>query len=157
MSTALTPLLNKFAQRYEMGATPAEVANTLKQTCFKGQVSDAQMVALLIVECQTCALDHGLVSQHALRGRLPRLGVALTLGHVLGNAGRVFAVFPVDPACVLAAISWHLEIHAVELRMLVDDARPAVQAYHWNDPVVLVREGVQFLREWVQCKRNTQP
>lgn len=52
MSTALTPLLNKFAQRYEMGATPAEVANTLKQTCFKGQVSDAQMVALLIVADQ---------------------------------------------------------------------------------------------------------
>lgn len=52
MSTALTPLLNKFAQRYEMGATPEEVANTLKQTCFKGQVSDAQMVALLIVADQ---------------------------------------------------------------------------------------------------------
>ena len=52
MSTALTPLLNKFAQRYEMGASPEEVAATLKQTCFKGQVSDAQMVALLIVADQ---------------------------------------------------------------------------------------------------------
>lgn len=52
MSTALTPLLNKFATRYEMGANPSEVANTLKQTCFKGQVSDSQMVALLIVADQ---------------------------------------------------------------------------------------------------------
>jgi phage recombination protein Bet len=52
MSTALAPLLNKFAQRYEMGASPEEVAATLKQTCFKGQVSDAQMVALLIVADQ---------------------------------------------------------------------------------------------------------
>lgn len=52
MGTALTPLLTKFATRYEMGATPEEVANTLKQTCFKGQVSDAQMVALLIVADQ---------------------------------------------------------------------------------------------------------
>ncbi len=52
MSTALTPLLNKFATRYEMGTTPEEVANTLKQTCFKGQVNDSQMVALLIVADQ---------------------------------------------------------------------------------------------------------
>lgn len=52
MSTALAPLLNKFAQRYEMGATPEEVASTLKQTCFKGQVTDSQMVALLIVADQ---------------------------------------------------------------------------------------------------------
>lgn len=52
MTTALAPLLNKFAQRYEMGANPSEVANTLKQTCFKGQVSDAQMAALLIVADQ---------------------------------------------------------------------------------------------------------
>lgn len=52
MSTALAPLLNKFATRYEMGTTPEEVASTLKQTCFKGQVNDAQMVALLIVADQ---------------------------------------------------------------------------------------------------------
>lgn len=52
MGTALAPLLNKFAQRYEMGATAEEVSATLKQTCFKGQVSDAQMVALLIVADQ---------------------------------------------------------------------------------------------------------
>lgn len=52
MSTALTPLLNKFATRYEMGTTPEEVASTLKQTCFKGQVTDSQMVALLIVSDQ---------------------------------------------------------------------------------------------------------
>ncbi|MCO1667723.1 phage recombination protein Bet, partial [Pseudomonas aeruginosa] len=52
MGTALTPLLTKFATRYEMGTTPEEVANTLKQTCFKGQVNDSQMVALLIVADQ---------------------------------------------------------------------------------------------------------
>lgn len=52
MGTALAPLLTKFATRYEMGTTPEEVASTLKQTCFKGQVNDAQMVALLIVADQ---------------------------------------------------------------------------------------------------------
>ena len=50
MGTALTPLLTKFATRYEMGTTPEEVANTLKQTCFKGQVNDSQMVALIVAD-----------------------------------------------------------------------------------------------------------
>lgn len=52
MSNALVPLLNKFATRYEMGTTPEAVAHTLKSTCFKGPVTDAQMVALLIVADQ---------------------------------------------------------------------------------------------------------
>lgn len=52
MSNALVPLLNKFAIRYEMGTTPEAVAHTLKSTCFKGPVTDAQMVALLIVADQ---------------------------------------------------------------------------------------------------------
>lgn len=52
MSNALVPLLSKFAARYEMGTTPEAVAHTLKATCFKGPVTDAQMVALLIVADQ---------------------------------------------------------------------------------------------------------
>lgn len=52
MSNALVPLLNKMAERYALEADPAAIAHTLKQTCFKGPVTDAQMTALLIVAQQ---------------------------------------------------------------------------------------------------------
>lgn len=51
MSTALTTLTRKLAQRFDMGDTP-ELLDTLKATAFKGQVSDAQMTALMIVSNQ---------------------------------------------------------------------------------------------------------
>ena len=51
MSTALTTLARKLAQRFDMGDTP-ELLDTLKATAFKGQVSDAQMTALMIVSNQ---------------------------------------------------------------------------------------------------------
>jgi phage recombination protein Bet len=51
MSTALTTLTGKLAQRFDMDNNP-ELLDTLKATAFKGQVSDAQMTALLIVANQ---------------------------------------------------------------------------------------------------------
>lgn len=51
MSSALTTLTNKLAARLDMG-DGTELINTLKQTAFKGQVSDAQMTALLIIANQ---------------------------------------------------------------------------------------------------------
>jgi phage recombination protein Bet len=51
MSNALTTLTNKLAARLDMG-DGKELINTLKQTAFKGQVSDAQMTALLIIANQ---------------------------------------------------------------------------------------------------------
>jgi len=51
MSNALTTLTNKLAARLDMG-DGTELINTLKQTAFKGQVSDAQMTALLIIANQ---------------------------------------------------------------------------------------------------------
>ena len=51
MSTALTTLARKLAQRFDMGDTP-ELLDTLKATAIKGQVSDAQMTALMIVSNQ---------------------------------------------------------------------------------------------------------
>jgi len=51
MSTALTTLTNQLAQRFNLG-DGEELMSTLKQTAFKGQVSDAQMTALLIVANQ---------------------------------------------------------------------------------------------------------
>lgn len=51
MSTALTSLTGKLAQRFDMKNSP-ELLDTLKATAFKGQVSDAQMTALLIVANQ---------------------------------------------------------------------------------------------------------
>ena len=51
MSTALTTLTQKLATRLDIG-DGTELINTLKQTAFKGQVSDAQMTALLIIANQ---------------------------------------------------------------------------------------------------------
>lgn len=51
MTTALVSLTGKLAQRFDMGNSP-ELLETLKATAFKGQVSDAQMTALLIVANQ---------------------------------------------------------------------------------------------------------
>lgn len=52
MSNALTTLSNKLATTFGMEAGGAELMSTLKATAFKGQVSDAQMTALLIVANQ---------------------------------------------------------------------------------------------------------
>ena len=43
-----------------------------------------------------------------------------------------------------------LELHAVELRVLVDDPRPAVNADNRNDAAALVRECVQLLSERIE-------
>lgn len=51
MSTALTTLTNKLATRLDMG-DGADLIETLKATAFKGQVSDAQMTALMVVANQ---------------------------------------------------------------------------------------------------------
>lgn len=50
-SSMTTTLASKLAQRFGMDANP-EVLDILKSTCFKGQVSDAQMSALLVVANQ---------------------------------------------------------------------------------------------------------
>lgn len=52
MSKALATLTGKLAEKFELGANSEELLATLKQTAFKGQVSDSQMVALLIVANQ---------------------------------------------------------------------------------------------------------
>lgn len=51
MSNALTTLTHKLASRLDMG-DGAELVATLKATAFKGQVSDEQMTALMIVANQ---------------------------------------------------------------------------------------------------------
>lgn len=51
MSTALTTLTSKLATRLDMG-DGAGLIDTLKATAFKGQVSDAQMTALMVVANQ---------------------------------------------------------------------------------------------------------
>ncbi len=50
-TTALTSLAGKLAQRFDMGDSP-ELIQTLKATAFKGDVTDAQMTALLLVANQ---------------------------------------------------------------------------------------------------------
>lgn len=51
MSNALTTLTTTLAKRFELGEAGGLI-DTLKATAFKGQVSDAQMTALLIVANQ---------------------------------------------------------------------------------------------------------
>lgn len=53
MTTALTTLIGKMAERLGMGDS-ADLVNVLKATCFKGQtqVTDAQMTALMVVANQ---------------------------------------------------------------------------------------------------------
>lgn len=52
MSTALATLTSKLAAKLDMGTDGSSLIDTLKQTAFKGQVSDAQMTALLVVANQ---------------------------------------------------------------------------------------------------------
>lgn len=51
MSNALVALTNQLASRFNLG-DGSELMTTLKATAFKGQVSDAQMTALMIVANQ---------------------------------------------------------------------------------------------------------
>ncbi len=53
MSTALATLAGKMAERVGMDSVdPQELITTLRQTAFKGDASDAQFIALLIVANQ---------------------------------------------------------------------------------------------------------
>lgn len=54
MSNALTTLTNTLAARLNMGENGHELVETLKSTAFRGQVSDAQMTALMVVANQYC-------------------------------------------------------------------------------------------------------
>ena len=52
MSTALTTLTSKLASKLDMGTDDGSLIETLKATAFKGEVSNAQMTALLVVANQ---------------------------------------------------------------------------------------------------------
>ena len=52
MSTALIALTNKLASKLDMGTDDGSLIETLKATAFKGEVSNAQMTALLVVANQ---------------------------------------------------------------------------------------------------------
>lgn len=52
MTTALSTLTGSLAERFGMGTANQELIDTLKATAFKGQVSDAQMTALMVVANQ---------------------------------------------------------------------------------------------------------
>lgn len=52
MSTALITLTSKLASKLDMGTDGSNLIETLKATAFKGQVTDAQMTALLVVANQ---------------------------------------------------------------------------------------------------------
>ena len=52
MSTALTTLTGKLAAKLDMGTDGSDLIETLKATAFKGEVSNAQMTALMVVANQ---------------------------------------------------------------------------------------------------------
>lgn len=49
MSTALATLTNKLASKFDMGESGKELITVLKQTAFRGNATDSQLTALLIV------------------------------------------------------------------------------------------------------------
>lgn len=52
MSTALTTLTSKLAAKLDMGDDGSDLIETLKATAFKGEVTNAQMTALMVVANQ---------------------------------------------------------------------------------------------------------
>ena len=52
MSTALTTLTGKLAAKLDMGNDGSDLIETLKATAFKGEVTNAQMTALMVVANQ---------------------------------------------------------------------------------------------------------
>lgn len=58
MSTALTTLTSQLASKLNMG-DGSQLVETLKATAFKGQVSDAQMTALMVVANHIEIADDG--------------------------------------------------------------------------------------------------
>lgn len=52
MSTALTTLTSKLAAKLDMGTDGSDLIETLKATAFKGEVTNAQMTALMVVANQ---------------------------------------------------------------------------------------------------------
>lgn len=52
MNTALTTLTSKLAAKLDMGTDGSDLMETLKATAFKGEVSNAQMTALMVVANQ---------------------------------------------------------------------------------------------------------
>ena len=52
MSTSLTTLTGKLAAKLDMGADGSDLIETLKATAFKGEVTNAQMTALMVVANQ---------------------------------------------------------------------------------------------------------
>src|SRR5690606_16241785 len=93
-------------------------------------------------------LDHRLVAKHPFRVRLPGADIASALRHPLRYPYWVVAVFSINNAS--ARIVVLLKIHTIELRVAVDDARPAVNANNRNDAIVLVRECVILLCPGIQ-------
>lgn len=56
---ALALVTNKLAARFDLGHNGAELIETLKATAFKGQVTDAQMTALMVVANHIVIDDSG--------------------------------------------------------------------------------------------------
>src|SRR5690606_911640 len=84
---------------------------------LRGHIDDALGLILVVYadesECEAGALNHRLVPKHALRMRLPGLGVPLALAEVLRYGDWVRAVLAVDGAG--AGLVILLELHPVKL------------------------------------------
>lgn len=95
-----------------------------------------------IAERQASALDHRLVAQHAAGVRPLGLRAARAFDHVFPGLDRIAAVLAVDDA---------FNRLAVLVGVAVNDPGPAVDPDNRDDAVVLVGEGVDLLRPWIQA------
>ncbi|CZY32681.1 Uncharacterised protein [Enterobacter hormaechei] len=90
------------------------------------------------------------MAKHAGRVGLPGLSVAFALAHVLGDDRGVFAVFAVNFAGARAFLFVVRELHAVELRMFIDNAGPSINTDDRDNPS-FIGECVNLFCPWVQA------
>lgn len=125
MSNALAILTNKLATRFDMG-DGTELIDTLKQTVFKGQVSDAQMTALMLVADQY-ALNPWTKEIYAFpdrnNGIIPVVGVdgwsRIINSHPQFD-GMEFAQDPESCTCIMYRKD---RAHAVKVTEYMDECR----------------------------------
>lgn len=62
--------------------------------------------------------------------------------YLFGNADWMITVFAVNLACTGFIVL--LKVYAIKLLVFIDDAGLAINAYYWNDAILLIRKGVNF-------------
>src|ERR1043166_8124748 len=90
------------------------------------------------------------MAQHPARVRLPGSGIALHFGEVFAHGCRMRAILAIDRAFAPRSIFVFAKLQPIELRMLVDNPRPAVDAHNRYYAAAFLWEGVELARERIE-------